>query len=363
MVVEQHPDVNPPAEARLDLDEQLVPGLSIEVVEDDPPLLDSAADDVVPGRARKLRARNPRHPSRLAPRAPRAKPPQRDVSEGLSLGHVPRGRSLVDDRLRKPLSGRLRLMRDLLDYRSEFPILEHTTYLINHSLGAMPAKAEERLAEYARTWRERGIRAWGEGWWEMPLTVGDQIGRIVGAPAGLDGDAPERRDRRGRRPLLLPARAGAEPGRLRARQLPVRALPLPGAARPRGRRLRGRRRDRRGDRRAHAARPDQPRPLQVGGDPGRRADRPARARGGRVRDPGRLPVGGDRAARRHRAERRLRRRRVGQVAVRRPRQRLALRPPRPRRAARAHASPAGRRTRPPSPSRRRCATPPAPRAS
>src|SRR5687767_5215911 len=75
-------------------------------------------------------------------------------------------------------------MRDLLDYRSEFPILEDTTYLINHSLGAMPAKAEERLAEYARTWRERGIRAWGEGWWELPLTVGDQIGRIVGAPPG-----------------------------------------------------------------------------------------------------------------------------------------------------------------------------------
>ena len=75
-------------------------------------------------------------------------------------------------------------MRELLDYRSEFPILEHTTYLINHSLGAMPAKAEGRVAEYARTWRERGIRAWGEGWWDLPLTVGDQIGRIVGAPAG-----------------------------------------------------------------------------------------------------------------------------------------------------------------------------------
>ena len=75
-------------------------------------------------------------------------------------------------------------MRDLLDYRREFPILEHTTYLINHSLGAMPAAAEARIAEYARTWRERGIRAWGEGWWTMPMTVGDQIGRIVGAPAG-----------------------------------------------------------------------------------------------------------------------------------------------------------------------------------
>ena len=75
-------------------------------------------------------------------------------------------------------------MRDFLDYRSEFPILEHTTYLINHSLAAMPRQAEERLAEYARMWKERGIRAWGEGWWTMPSTVGDQVGRIVGAPAG-----------------------------------------------------------------------------------------------------------------------------------------------------------------------------------
>jgi kynureninase len=75
-------------------------------------------------------------------------------------------------------------MRELLDYRSEFPILEHTTYLINHSLAAMPRQAEERLAEYARMWKERGIRSWGEGWWDMPVTVGDQIGRIIGGPAG-----------------------------------------------------------------------------------------------------------------------------------------------------------------------------------
>jgi kynureninase len=73
---------------------------------------------------------------------------------------------------------------ELLSYRDRFPILEHTTYLINHSLGAMPAAVEERMREYARVWAERGIRAWGEGWWTMPLTVGDQIGRIVGAPAG-----------------------------------------------------------------------------------------------------------------------------------------------------------------------------------
>jgi len=74
-------------------------------------------------------------------------------------------------------------MRDLLDYRVEFPILEHTTYLASHTLGPMPRSAAARLAEFARMWAERGIRAWAEGWWRTPMEVGDQIGRIVGAPA------------------------------------------------------------------------------------------------------------------------------------------------------------------------------------
>jgi kynureninase len=75
-------------------------------------------------------------------------------------------------------------MRDLLEYRSEFPILEHTTYLASHTLGPMPQKAAARLAEFAQMWETRGIRAWAEGWWRSPMEVGDQIGRIVGAPAG-----------------------------------------------------------------------------------------------------------------------------------------------------------------------------------
>jgi kynureninase len=28
------------------------------------------------------------------------------------------------------------------------------------------------------------VRAWEEGWWDLPLTVGDQIGRLIGAPPG-----------------------------------------------------------------------------------------------------------------------------------------------------------------------------------
>jgi len=75
-------------------------------------------------------------------------------------------------------------MDSLLAWREEFPILAHTTYMISHSLGAMPRRAETRVQEYARTWAERGIRAWEEGWWEMPVTVGNLVGAIIGAAPG-----------------------------------------------------------------------------------------------------------------------------------------------------------------------------------
>ena len=75
-------------------------------------------------------------------------------------------------------------MRELIAYRERFPILAETTYLISHSLGPMPAEAERRLAHYADTWNTRGIRAWGEGWWDMSSTVGDHVARLIGAPPG-----------------------------------------------------------------------------------------------------------------------------------------------------------------------------------
>jgi kynureninase len=76
------------------------------------------------------------------------------------------------------------LTDELLEWRREFPILEQTTYLISHSLGAMPRGTFERLQNYAEMWATRGVRAWAEGWWDMPLTLGDEVGRIIGADAG-----------------------------------------------------------------------------------------------------------------------------------------------------------------------------------
>ena len=73
---------------------------------------------------------------------------------------------------------------DLLKWRLEFPILGNTVYLISHSLGAMPRETFSRLTDYAETWATRGVRAWAEGWWDMPVTVGDEVGRIIGADPG-----------------------------------------------------------------------------------------------------------------------------------------------------------------------------------
>ena len=70
------------------------------------------------------------------------------------------------------------------DWRDRFPILEDTTYLVNHSLGAMPVGVREKLNGFVDQWAARGVRAWGEGWWSAPVDVGDIVGRIMNAPAG-----------------------------------------------------------------------------------------------------------------------------------------------------------------------------------
>lgn len=73
---------------------------------------------------------------------------------------------------------------DLLKWRNEFPILENAVYLISHSLGAMPKATYDQLHEYAEAWATRGVRAWAEGWWDMPVKLGDELAQIIGADPG-----------------------------------------------------------------------------------------------------------------------------------------------------------------------------------
>ncbi len=71
----------------------------------------------------------------------------------------------------------------LLEWRKEFPALEGCVHLISHSLGAVPRKVSDCLAEYAALWARRSITAWEE-WLPEVDRAGGRIGRLLGAPEG-----------------------------------------------------------------------------------------------------------------------------------------------------------------------------------
>jgi len=72
----------------------------------------------------------------------------------------------------------------LLAYRTEFPILSQTNYLISNSLGAVPSAVAASLQSYYETWAVRGVRAWEETWWTMVAELGDLVAPLIGAREG-----------------------------------------------------------------------------------------------------------------------------------------------------------------------------------
>lgn len=72
----------------------------------------------------------------------------------------------------------------LLAFRDRFPITARTNYLINNSLGAMPAAARERVGAFLDAWDVRGVRSWGDGWWTLQERVADRIAAVLGAAPG-----------------------------------------------------------------------------------------------------------------------------------------------------------------------------------
>jgi len=72
----------------------------------------------------------------------------------------------------------------LLSWRRHFPTVERNLHFASHTLGAMPAVVEDSLVEYARAWRERGIRAWEERWMSVPGEVSGSVETLIGAAPG-----------------------------------------------------------------------------------------------------------------------------------------------------------------------------------
>jgi kynureninase len=74
----------------------------------------------------------------------------------------------------------------LAGFRQRFVMDPDVVYLDGNSLGCLPRATLARL-EYvmSREWGARGIRAWNEGWMDLPLGVGDLIGEaVLGAAPG-----------------------------------------------------------------------------------------------------------------------------------------------------------------------------------
>ncbi len=72
----------------------------------------------------------------------------------------------------------------LLRWRSEFPIVERTKYLISNSLGAMPSSTRDSMQRYVDEWDSRGVRAWAEGWWNKQFEIAGDLERILGVDSG-----------------------------------------------------------------------------------------------------------------------------------------------------------------------------------
>jgi kynureninase len=75
------------------------------------------------------------------------------------------------------------IAESLLEYRKHFPALEECVHFISHSLGCVPAKAADDLAEFAELWRTKSITAWGD-WLPEVDRAAARIAKIISAPDG-----------------------------------------------------------------------------------------------------------------------------------------------------------------------------------
>src|SRR3982750_537228 len=71
----------------------------------------------------------------------------------------------------------------LLEYRKAFPALENCVHFISHSLGCVPAKAKDDLAEFFDLWQTKSITAW-DAWLPEVSQAAERIAKIISAPAG-----------------------------------------------------------------------------------------------------------------------------------------------------------------------------------
>jgi len=69
-------------------------------------------------------------------------------------------------------------------WRERFPTVQEKTYLVSHSLGAVPASAAAALQEMYDAWATLGVAAWDGPWWEAVLEFCATMEAILHAEPG-----------------------------------------------------------------------------------------------------------------------------------------------------------------------------------
>jgi kynureninase len=73
----------------------------------------------------------------------------------------------------------------LAEFRTRFELPPGVIYLDGNSLGALPHATRERLHQVIdQEWGTRIIQGWDDGWINLPVTVGDRLGELLGAGPG-----------------------------------------------------------------------------------------------------------------------------------------------------------------------------------
>jgi kynureninase len=90
------------------------------------------------------------------------------------------------DRLTREAAATLDADDPLREFRDRFVVGEGLVYLDGNSLGRLPRATLDRMNRtVAEEWGERLIRAWDEGWLELPVRIGDRLGAAaLGAGPG-----------------------------------------------------------------------------------------------------------------------------------------------------------------------------------
>ena len=81
-------------------------------------------------------------------------------------------------------------MPDWVALRNEFPLLGRCIYLNACSLGPLPRRGREALAQYARDWDEQGTPVWFSSWLPLLERFRARTGELLNAPPGSTAIAP-----------------------------------------------------------------------------------------------------------------------------------------------------------------------------